>query len=36
MLSSYMQVLKIKFINNSEQSYGYNQTFQSKQKKKLL
>tara|TARA_B100000035_G_scaffold105041_1_gene89130 strand:- start:7361 stop:8179 length:819 start_codon:yes stop_codon:yes gene_type:complete len=32
----YAKVLQIKFINNSEQSFGYNQTFQSKQKKKLL
>ena len=31
----YAKVLQIKFINNSEQSYGYNQTFQSKQKKKI-
>ncbi len=31
----YAKVLQVKFINNSEQSYGYNQTFQSKKKKKI-
>ena len=31
----YAKVLQIKFIKNSEQSFGYNQTFQSKQEKKI-
>jgi len=31
----YAKVLQIKLIDNSEQSYGYNQTFQSKQKKRI-
>ena len=31
----FAKVLQIKFINNSEQSFGYNQTFQSKQKKRI-
>ena len=31
----YAKILQIKFIDNSKKSYGYNQTFQSKQKKKL-
>jgi alanine racemase len=31
----YAKVLQIKLIKKSEQSYGYNQTFQSKQKKRI-
>ena len=31
----YARILQIKLIDNSKKSYGYNQTFQSKQKKKL-
>tara|TARA_B100001559_G_C16477512_1_gene612094 strand:+ start:345 stop:1445 length:1101 start_codon:yes stop_codon:yes gene_type:complete len=31
----YAKILQIKFIDNSSQSYGYNQTFQSKQQKKI-
>ncbi len=31
----YAKILQIKFIENSKQSYGYNQTFQSKTKKKI-
>ena len=29
------RILQIKLIDNSKKSYGYNQTFQSKQKKKI-
>ncbi len=31
----YAKILQVKFINSSEKSYGYNQTFQSKRKKKI-
>ena len=31
----YAKILQIKFTDSSKESYGYNQTFQSKQKKRI-